>query len=639
MLAIIVLNVDKKLWQPVELETINSRNTSFSAYQNQINTDNVVLILFDDRTQFLLRQNGLPIKDFEKKGRDLLASAIHKLEGSGAKAIGINFNLNSPSDPKSDLNLATTISRYKNIVIADSIHSFPFYVKNNILKSAAAIGYGELFSDYDKIVHKIKLTDKGYKDVPSFSYALYRVLSGGKDVNKKIKQKNEFYLRYPQKPFTVYSFIDLIDGQITQKKLKNKIVILGSGLRSKLISDQLLNPCEKYALISDSKVQAIAFLNLYQEAYLFKYDLNDYKWFFVIFSILIGILFSSMQTVKRISIASFLFVMLLAGGQIAYNSYHIVLEIVPLVFLLLGNLLMGSLVFLQLNLQEQNLNLEEALTMLSKRSEELENSRQLLQNKNIQLSGTLAELHERVEELRKVRKQLSNRREEERKRIARELHDDTLARITDLKRYIESVINSDAVALQVKKDLGITIHTLDNVTYEIRRIINALRPSMLDNALGLIPAIENLLDELAKRSSFTIKTKFKTNLSRLKLSDPDEINLYRIIQEALNNVFKHSQARNVEVILKEQPGQVLVIIKDDGIGVEANTPQDGKEISYGLIDMKERADLIGAEVQYIKTSGGCGTTIEITIPLTKIKKAEKTSDAEEMFSNTPSSVI
>ena len=116
VLAIIVLNVEKKLWLPLELEIINSRNSLNKDLINQIpTTKKIALILFDDKTQFLLRQNRLPIKDFERKGRDLIKLAVEKLEGCGVKAIGINLNLNNSSGTRADQELAKTISKMKSI--------------------------------------------------------------------------------------------------------------------------------------------------------------------------------------------------------------------------------------------------------------------------------------------------------------------------------------------------------------------------------------------------------------------------------------------------------------------------------------------------------------------------------------------
>ena len=616
VLAIILLNVDKKLWWPLELETVNGRNTNTWFTSNDLSTKEVIVILFDDKTQFLLREGGMPIKDFERKGRDLLRLAIEKLEASKVSAIGINLNLNMPSDPEKDENLFKTISRFKNTIIVDSIHSISASPSTKILKSASGTGYGELYSDYDKIVHRVKLVDKEVRNKPSFSYALYKLIS--KDNSKFTK--NELYLKYPSKPVEKYSFIDLIQGKIAPSSLKNKTVIIGIGLRSKLIKDQLTSPFERNQFISDSEVQAISLSNLLNKSYLINLGLSDYFFHFVILSIIFGILFNSLPVVRGMILGATLFTALMLFAQVSYSYNQVLIELVPLAFILLLNFVFGSLIYLQLNLQEHNIELSEALTMLSSRSIELENSQGQLETKNEQLSSALSELHKRISELREVRKQLSNKGEEERKRIARELHDDTLARVTDLRIYIESIINSNNLPLSERKNLGVAIQTLDNVTLEVRRIINALRPSMLDNVLGLIPAIENLLDELSKRSKHKIQTKLNTSLSKLKLSEASEINLYRIVQEALNNVFKHSNATKVEIVIEEQPGQVLVLVNDNGVGF---TTRNENKKGFGLIDMRERAELIGASMQYLNKPQGTGSTLEITIPLDEVTKTEK----------------
>lgn len=611
VLAIIVLNVDKKLWFPLELETLNGRNTTYTknTAHNTFPKSEVVVILFDDKTQFLLRQNGMPIKDFEKRGRDLIRIAIEKLESYKVKSIGINLNLNASFTPEVDNKLAQTISSYKNIVIADSIYSFT-YSGEKILKSASAIGFGELFADYDKIVHKIRLVDRNYKDTPSFSYSLFKI-SYKKDIPSTLKEKNEFYLKYQKNLISKFSFIDLIQGKIPAKSLKDKVIIIGNGLNSKLSQDGLLNPFNKKTFTSDSEVQALALSHLVNNSYLVKFGLNNYPIVFILLSMFLGTLFSSLKTIRRLTVGALFLIGAIFYSQLAYSYHQIVIEIIPVLFLILGNLIIGSFIFLQLDLQEQNIELEHAFNMLTRRSEELGASKVQLQKRNIQLTGTLTELNERVAELKEVRKQLSSKSEDERKRIARELHDDTLARITDVKRHIESIINSRDLSVTPKKELGVCIQTMDNITHEIRRIINALRPSMLDNVLGLIPAIENLLDELTKRSSHKIQTKLTTSISSLKLSEMTEINIYRIIQEALNNVYKHSGATKVEIVIEEQPGQILFLIIDNGGGFASDLNKKG----FGLIDMKERAELIGARIQSLKRPENIGVTIEIVLPL------------------------
>ena len=608
MLGIILLNIDEKLWLPLELETINGRNTSNWFQEKRLHDDNIALILFDDKTKFLLRPKGVPIKDFELNGRELINEAIKKLQNAGARSIGLNLNLRGSSNPKSDNELAKTISSYKNIVLADSIYLL-IQPKNNILNNSKNIGYGELFAEYDKIVHKTRLINSTYGNIPSFSYELYKVSAGNSfdTSDKNIKMQNDLYLRYPSSSYKKHSFIDLINGTIKPSELKGKFIIIGNGLKSKIIKDELLSPFGNY--LADSEVQAIALTNLINNSFLFRKSLLNHHFLFVLFSMILGIIFTNIPAIRGLIFCSFLFASLVIFGQFVYSYYNWVVELVPILFLLSGNFIVGSLIFLQINLQDRNIELENTLVMLNKKTKELGNSKVEIEGKNIDLSRTLNELNQKVHELNNTRKQVSHKREEERKRIARELHDDTLARITDLKRHIESNIYSGNVSIDDKKQLGSYIKILDDVTKEIRRTINALRPSMLDNVLGLLPAIENLLDELVKRSGYKIETKFTTSLSKLKLNESCEIHLYRIVQEALNNVFKHSGASKVEVVLEEQKGQILILVSDNGIGIDLEAPTNG----YGLLDMKERASLINANVQYINKPAGNGTTLEITL--------------------------
>lgn len=627
-LSIIVLNVDKKLWWPLELEVLNARNSLASldasrsgndfVKQKKLHTDQIVLVLFDDKTQFLLRNKGVPIKDFEKKGRGLIKLAIEKLESSNVKAIGVNLNLNTLGDPSVDNELAKTVSNYKNIVIADSLHSPPSQT-NIILKNVRMTGFGEIYPEYDKVVHKAFLIDKIDKNkhqVLSFPYALYKIVNKAES-DESLNTLNQLYIKYPHKQFSRYSFIDLIFNNIKPNKLANKVVILGVGLKSKLITDRILTPFGKSSFISDSEVQATILKNLLDKTYLSKVSLYDFKLMFILFSMFLGVTFSCFSIITSLIIGTAMFILFVVFSQTLYSQFQIVLETTPILFLLFGNLLLGLLIYLQINLQQQNIDLEEAFEMLNKRTKELEMSRGELETKNVELTSALTKLSQKIEELREVRKQLSSRSEEERKRIARDLHDDTLSRITDLKILIESLISSKETSMNERQELVTCVRTLENVTCEIRRIINALRPSMLDNVLGLVPAIENLLDELRKRSNNKIQTKLNTAVPKLKLQEMQEINLYRIIQEALNNVYKHSNATKVEISILEQPGQLLFLVNDNGIGLNKNTKNKG----HGLIDMKERAELIGAQVQYLNKPHGEGTTLEIAMPY--IKEPEK----------------
>ncbi|MBI3309478.1 MAG: CHASE2 domain-containing protein, partial [Candidatus Melainabacteria bacterium] len=441
----------------------------------------------------------------------------------------------------------------------------------------------------------------------SFAYEVFKVAQNKKE--KAIRLTNNIYLQYPKQRIEQYSFIDLIQGKIPNEALKDKVVFIGLALKSKILTDNLFDPFGNN--VSDSKVQAVAVSNLLDDSYLFKVSLSKSLFLFILSSMIFGALFTNLPAVRGLILGSALIALLMIFGQVAYSYMRLAIEVVPSFLMLTGNLVIGSLIYLQLNLQEQNVELENALMMLNQKTKELENSKLEIEGKNIRLSDALSELNNKINELGIVRKQVSYKREEERKRIARELHDDTLARITDLKLHIESIIYSNKMSIEDNKQLGACIPILDSVTREVRRTINALRPSMLDNALGLLPAIENLLDELGKRTNYSVKTKFATSLLKLKLNELHEIHIYRIVQEALNNIYKHANATNVEVVIEEQFGQLLVLVSDNGVGINVERKTNG----FGILDMKERAELIGAKLQYINKPSNFGATLELTVPL------------------------
>lgn len=590
VLSIIVLKTDKRLWMPIELETINARNLFTLNKTTEKVNDSVVIILFDDKTKFLLRDKGLPINNFEEKGREIISDLIDKLEINGVKAIGINLNLSTPSNPDSDHKLVETLRKYKNIVIAGSIYTYSMYKSNKILESATGVGFGELFPEYNNVVYKIKLIDdEQFESIPSFAHELFKTVN----LKEFDKSQNELYIRYPENNITSYSLIDVISNKVDYSQFKGKTVIVGNGLKSKLIKDDLLN--QRKVNISDSEVQAIILSNLLNKTFLNVFSLQKNVYLLLLFSLILGVIFSSLPVRIGLIIGSVIFLFVLGLCQIFYSFFNTVIECVPVLFVITFSVFIGSIVYLQINLLKQNM--------------ELEFSQGKLSEKNKELSSAFSELNLKINELKEMRKLLADRSEDERKRIARELHDDTLARITDIKREIETIVKSNNLGPGTFSQLNECTLTIDSVTQEIRRIINALRPSMLDNALGLIPAIENLLDGLRKRSNNKIKTKLNTSISKLKLSQSVDIQIYRIIQEALNNIYKHSEATEVEIKILEQFGQLLFIISDNGKGFKEDSSKKG----FGFIDMKERAELIGVNIQFINKPQG--TAVELVLPI------------------------
>jgi two-component system, NarL family, sensor histidine kinase UhpB len=208
--------------------------------------------------------------------------------------------------------------------------------------------------------------------------------------------------------------------------------------------------------------------------------------------------------------------------------------------------------------------------------------------------------------LREMAARALSAQEEERKRIARELHDGMAQSLTALRvrlrvaRAAEG--DTQAAALErIGADLGET-------TEELRRIAQGLRPPALD-MLGLVPAIESYARGITDATGVQVHTDMVAVGGQL--TSEAELALYRIVQEALSNVARHAGARTARVSLEAEGGAVTAVISDDGAGFDVAAEMDGGGL--GLFGMQERGAYVGGTVQ-IESKPGRGTRVRVTIP-------------------------
>jgi PAS domain S-box-containing protein len=213
-------------------------------------------------------------------------------------------------------------------------------------------------------------------------------------------------------------------------------------------------------------------------------------------------------------------------------------------------------------------------------------------------------------QLRELSATLQNVREKERTRIARELHDELGQQLTGLKMELSWLGNQlaerrDALAAKVE---GMKQH-LEMTVKSVRRISTDLRPALLDD-LGLCPAIEWLAADFSAKTGIAIEL----DLDSDDCAQGDELAtaLFRITQECLTNVARHAEATQVRISLKREGDLLALAVSDDGKGLVAEST--GKPHGHGLIGMRERAIMLGAEAAFI-SSPGAGTTVRIAIPL------------------------
>ncbi|WP_413169440.1 PAS domain S-box protein [Burkholderia latens] len=229
------------------------------------------------------------------------------------------------------------------------------------------------------------------------------------------------------------------------------------------------------------------------------------------------------------------------------------------------------------------------------------------------------------EELRELSANLQNVREEEKTRIARELHDDLGQQLTALNMDLSAVELGlgDAVppGTEVREQLRGMHRLIDSTVASVRRIAADLRPVMLDD-LGLVPAIEWLANDFTRRYRITVDRDIAA--VDTAFTGTGATTLFRIVQEALTNVARHSNATNVTLALKVEDGYCMLRIADDGHGAleHAGTLQDRP--SFGLIGIRERAHMLDGTVT-IDNRPGVGFTITVVLPLHAIQQGDALS--------------
>ncbi len=200
--------------------------------------------------------------------------------------------------------------------------------------------------------------------------------------------------------------------------------------------------------------------------------------------------------------------------------------------------------------------------------------------------------------------------EEERRRVAREIHDgpaQAMANVVFRAEVCERLVDVDIE--RAKNELKDLREQVRSCLKETRKIIFDLRPMTLDD-LGLVPTLKRFLDTMKERTGILAEVRVMGGEKRL--DSYLEIGLFRIIQEALNNVEKHANASRVKVVVEFRTGFVSAVVEDDGQGFDAEEKVVGE--SFGLLGMRERMNILSGELS-IKSQKGCGTKVTIKVPV------------------------
>jgi len=226
------------------------------------------------------------------------------------------------------------------------------------------------------------------------------------------------------------------------------------------------------------------------------------------------------------------------------------------------------------------------------------------------------QLSQSTADLRDLASHLQDIREEERADMAREIHDELGQQLTGLKMdvaWVEEQLAEDDRPL-LRQRLADTLQLLDRTIMTVRKIAAELRPGILDD-LGLLAAVEWQLEEFEKRSG--IKTRFRAGMPGRQYPPQMSIGLFRICQEALTNVARHSGAKLVQIFLGYEEDQIVLRVRDDGRGLPPQ--QEGGRKTLGVLGMKERALMMGGQLE-VRSEAGEGVTLIVNIPMSAAEK-------------------
>ncbi|HEY5029830.1 MAG TPA: GAF domain-containing sensor histidine kinase [Candidatus Angelobacter sp.] len=217
-------------------------------------------------------------------------------------------------------------------------------------------------------------------------------------------------------------------------------------------------------------------------------------------------------------------------------------------------------------------------------------------------------LREREQRIAELSGHLLRAQEEERKRISRELHDETGQALMVIRLYL-GMMESGNTTKSVRGKIRETVDVVDRTIEGIRRIIGKLSPLVLQE-LGLVAAIRKEAKDFARNTGVKARVLIAENVGRL--ASGTEQAIYRVVQEALHNVAKHAQAKNVTVQLERADELVQVVVEDDGVGIQSRS-SNSRDHSFGLAGIKERVSMLGGTSRVISTKGN-GTRLEISVP-------------------------
>ncbi len=549
----------------------------------------IVVVGFDDTSQFDL---GFPrFNDYQSQG--VLANVLAIIENGKPTVIAVDLDLRGGSN----LKLISQFKRNRNVVLAvfGSVEGNSDLPDAEFMKYAVGYGYDELAREGNGMVMRLPLDApneinteySGLTKVPSLTEAVmdaYRNkmgLGSGPQL-QSLAPDQPMYINFKQTDYPTYSMSAILDPNFDPRVFRDKIVIIAPTLTARRAdSSHVATPLRKLTPQVFVHADAISTLLNNETISSFPKGIAHHL------LILLGATFGAMSSVLPLGRRALFMVcgglLLVLIAQLSFMLGRVALPVVAPLAMLISGFIFGTVIYLDTDLRQRN------------------------------------------RELAAAREHMQVRAEEERKRIAEDLHDETLPALSAVARMIDELfvvddINKSTVPERMRQRLDATIQ-------EMRRVINDLHPSVLET-MGFVPALENLAVILSRDTNIEYSFVDRNEQDDYEITDFSKLQLYRIVQEALNNVGKHAKGTQVEVRIQTHDSNLEITISDDGKGIN---PRLVRKDSHGLLNIRHRAQLIGATVEWKKAEVfETGTQLKVSMPMVQLSDAKGTPPIEHL---------
>jgi len=236
----------------------------------------------------------------------------------------------------------------------------------------------------------------------------------------------------------------------------------------------------------------------------------------------------------------------------------------------------------------------------------------------LQNSELYDELKRKNRDLRKLLRAVNEVQENERAAIARDLHDDTGQQLTNALLNLEMALGEARATAKNRRHLASAVVSISAVLQQLHDLSVRLHPPVLDD-LGLTEALGNLLRRM--NAEYPVSFRMEVNGEEADLSQEMQLNMYRIVQEALSNIVKHSQAKEAVVHFTYHDGGIDLLVSDNGRGCGSGNGED--HVHLGLVNMRERSEQMGGAFNFM--SGPSGTTVAVHVPMAFVAGEETTA--------------